>query len=162
MKENWTLLYFVQINTGTPLEDCGGVWVVILRMRGNRIILKISSCRRGGWDYVSELLPLTGLLFISQVILEYGEPRWNGMIPIGESRRPRRKPVTVPLSPPQIANGPTRARTRSSAVKHRRLTAWDMARPKMKLNRHNTLCTNIILQALAVVVVYFRIPKDPI
>jgi hypothetical protein len=30
-----------------------------------------------GWDYVSELLPPMGLLFISQVIYEYGEPWWN-------------------------------------------------------------------------------------
>jgi hypothetical protein len=32
-----------------------------------------------GWDYVSELRPPTGLLFIPQVIYEYGEPRWNDM-----------------------------------------------------------------------------------
>jgi hypothetical protein len=30
-----------------------------------------------GWDYVSELRPLTGLLFIPQVIYEHGELRWN-------------------------------------------------------------------------------------
>jgi hypothetical protein len=30
-----------------------------------------------GWDYVSELRPPTGLLFVPQVIYEYGEPRWN-------------------------------------------------------------------------------------
>jgi hypothetical protein len=30
-----------------------------------------------GWDYVSELLPITGLSFIPQVIYEYGEPWWN-------------------------------------------------------------------------------------
>jgi hypothetical protein len=30
-----------------------------------------------GWDYVSELWPPTGLLFIPQVIHENGEPWWN-------------------------------------------------------------------------------------
>jgi hypothetical protein len=30
-----------------------------------------------GWDYVSELPLTTGLLFISQMIYESGEPRWN-------------------------------------------------------------------------------------
>jgi hypothetical protein len=30
-----------------------------------------------GWDYVSELRPPTDLLFIPQVMYEYGEPRWN-------------------------------------------------------------------------------------
>jgi hypothetical protein len=30
-----------------------------------------------GWEYVSELLPRTGLLFASQVIYESGEPRWK-------------------------------------------------------------------------------------
>jgi hypothetical protein len=31
-----------------------------------------------GWGNVSELRP-TGLLFIYQVIYEYGEPRWNNI-----------------------------------------------------------------------------------
>jgi hypothetical protein len=30
-----------------------------------------------GWDYVSELQPPSGLLFIPQMIYEHGEPRWN-------------------------------------------------------------------------------------
>jgi hypothetical protein len=30
-----------------------------------------------GWDYVSELQSPTCLLFIPQIIYEYGEPRWN-------------------------------------------------------------------------------------
>jgi hypothetical protein len=29
------------------------------------------------WDYVSVLRPPTGLLFIPQIICEYGEPQWN-------------------------------------------------------------------------------------
>jgi hypothetical protein len=30
-----------------------------------------------GLDYVSELRPPTGLLFIPHAIYEYGDPRWN-------------------------------------------------------------------------------------
>jgi hypothetical protein len=30
-----------------------------------------------GCDYVSKLRPPTGILFISQVIYEHGEPWWN-------------------------------------------------------------------------------------
>jgi hypothetical protein len=30
-----------------------------------------------GCDFVSELWPQMGQLFIPQVIYEYGEPRWN-------------------------------------------------------------------------------------
>jgi hypothetical protein len=45
------------------------------------------------------------------------------------------KPVPVPLCPPQILHGPTRARTRASAVGGRRLTAWAMARPLFPLVR---------------------------
>jgi hypothetical protein len=32
-----------------------------------------------GWDYVCELWPPVDLLFISEMIYEYGEPRWNGI-----------------------------------------------------------------------------------
>jgi hypothetical protein len=39
------------------------------------------------------------------------------------------KPVPVPLCPPQIPHGLIRDRTRASAVRGRRLTAWAMARP---------------------------------
>jgi hypothetical protein len=38
------------------------------------------------------------------------------------------KPAPVPLCPPQIPHGLNRARTRASAVRGRRLTAWAMAR----------------------------------
>jgi hypothetical protein len=39
------------------------------------------------------------------------------------------KPVPVPLCPPHIPHRLTRARTRASAVRDRRLTTWAMARP---------------------------------
>jgi len=49
---------------------------------------------------VFELRPLTGLLFATQVVYEYGEPRWHG-IDRGKPKT-RRKPCPVPLCPPQI------------------------------------------------------------
>jgi hypothetical protein len=43
------------------------------------------------------------------------------------------KPVPVPLCSPQIPHGLTRDLTRASAVRGRRLTAWAMARPSIRL-----------------------------
>jgi hypothetical protein len=45
------------------------------------------------------------------------------------NRSTRRKPVPVPLCPPQISNNLSCDRTRAAAVGSRRLTAWSMARP---------------------------------
>ena len=42
-------------------------------------------------------------------------------------------PVPVPLCPPQIPHGLTRDRTRASAVRGRRLTAWAMARSLLRM-----------------------------
>jgi hypothetical protein len=60
-----------------------------------------------GKDYISELWPLMGLLFISQMIYDYGEPWWNNMD--REYKRTRRKSVPVLLCPPEIPHGLTRA-----------------------------------------------------
>jgi hypothetical protein len=46
------------------------------------------------------------------------------------------KPVPVPLCPPQFPHGLTRHRTRASAVRGRRLTAWAMTRPTPLLLTH--------------------------
>jgi hypothetical protein len=54
-----------------------------------------------GWDYVSELRPPTGLLFIPQMTGEYRELRWND-IDGGKPKKIEEKPVPVPISPPQI------------------------------------------------------------
>jgi hypothetical protein len=43
------------------------------------------------------------------------------------------KPLPVPLCPPEIPHGLTRARTRASAVRGRRLTTWAMSRPNLHL-----------------------------
>jgi hypothetical protein len=37
------------------------------------------------WDYISELLLLTDILFIPQMIYEYGEPWWNDI----DRRKPK-------------------------------------------------------------------------
>jgi hypothetical protein len=44
--------------------------------------LQLANCQQiveydGGWDYVSELQPVADILFIPQMIYEYGERRWN-------------------------------------------------------------------------------------
>jgi hypothetical protein len=46
----------------------------------------------------------------------------GGMILTGQNQKAWRKNVPEPLYPPQIPYGLTRARTRTSAVKGRRLT----------------------------------------
>jgi hypothetical protein len=66
--------------------------------------------------YVSELLPLTGLLFIPQKIYEHGEPRWNdtdrGKPKKSEKTSPSvtvytTNPIPVSLFAPQIPHGLT-------------------------------------------------------
>jgi hypothetical protein len=51
----------------------------------------------------------------------------------GKTEELGEKPVPVPLYPPQIPHGLTRARTLSSAVRGRRLATWAMARPLLQL-----------------------------
>jgi hypothetical protein len=46
-------------------------------------------------------------------------------------------PVLVPLYPPQISRQLTRARTRASAVRGRRLTVWDTERPGATMSTYN-------------------------
>jgi hypothetical protein len=82
-----------------------------------------------GWDYVSELRPPTGLLFTSRWYMSM-EPWWHDAGDLGE------KPVPVPLCPPQIAHGLTRAQTWTFMVRYRQLTTWTMAQPR---TLHETL-----------------------
>jgi hypothetical protein len=80
-----------------------------------------------GQDCGFELRLPTGLLFIPYVIYGRGEQRWDDIA--GETGQFGEKPVPVPLYPPQIPYGLTRARTRTYALRGRRLTAWAMTRP---------------------------------
>jgi hypothetical protein len=77
-------------------------------------------------DYVSELRPPTGLLFI---------PRWyismvshGGMLLSWYNRRPRRKNLSQCHFIQHKSHITIRERIRASAVKGRRLTTWAMAR----------------------------------
>jgi hypothetical protein len=63
-------------------------------------------------------------------MINYGDCGAIGGMKIGRrNRSTRRKPVPVPLCPPQIQHDLTRNRIRSSAVGCQRLTTWAMARP---------------------------------
>jgi hypothetical protein len=50
-----------------------------------------------GWNYVSELRPPTGLLFILQMIYEHGEPWWNDDADRGK----------IQTRPPELSGNPT-------------------------------------------------------
>jgi hypothetical protein len=80
-----------------------------------------------GRDYVSELLPSAGLLFISMMIYGYGAPM--ELHRQGETEELADRPVPEPLCPPKIPQGLTRMRTRTSAVTARQLTVQAKARP---------------------------------
>jgi hypothetical protein len=82
-----------------------------------------------GWEDVFELQPPTGLLFIHHTIYEYGEPRWNNIVG-GEPNNSERNLSQCHF----VRHKFHTARTRASAVRGRRLTAWSMARPFIILN----------------------------
>jgi hypothetical protein len=84
-----------------------------------------------GSDYVSELQPSTGLLFIPRWHMSI-EPWWSGID--GKIEELREKSIPAPLCPPQIPHG----LTWDSAVRGRQLTAWAMAQPcrKTRANIH--------------------------
>jgi hypothetical protein len=71
--------------------------------------------------------PLTGLLYQPRMIDEDGA---IGGMKIGRGNRSaQRKPAPVSLWPPQIPHDLTLDRTRATAMRSRRLTAWAMPRP---------------------------------
>jgi hypothetical protein len=61
------------------------------------IIIIIIIIMSMGWDYVCELWPQTGLLFISQMIYEHGEPWWNYVTDRGK----------LLICPPELSGNPT-------------------------------------------------------
>jgi hypothetical protein len=100
-----------------------------------------------GWDYVSELLPRTDILFIPQMIYAYGERRWNDVL-TGENRRPRRKTcpsVTLYNRNPTWIDPGANPRLRS---KRPALTAWAMSRPTVSHTGRDTRlwCWSITLE----------------
>jgi hypothetical protein len=63
-----------------------------------------------------------GLFFIHQMIYEYGQPQWKGTDKV-KPKKLGEEPIIVPLFPPKISHGPTRARARAFAERGRRLLA---------------------------------------
>jgi hypothetical protein len=86
-----------------------------------------------GWDYVSELQSPTGLLFMPQMIHEYGEPWWSDID--GGTEELGEKLVPMPLCPPQIQYGLTWTWTQTSMVRGWPLTTWAMVRPMHALTK---------------------------
>jgi hypothetical protein len=88
-------------DTGSPRQDLKPghpeyeVRVLTTRPRCSGIFM--------GWEHVSELLPLTDILFISQTIYEYEERRWNDIDRKNEAFGD--KPVPVTLCPTRIDPG---------------------------------------------------------
>jgi hypothetical protein len=115
-----------------------------------------------GWDYVSELRPPKGVLFFPQMIYEYGalvEWYWQG-----KPEKRGEKPVPVPLCPPQISRGLSRARTRASAVGGRQQTVWAMARPEILLLGKRTAANQLLKYIYRILQILVRnyIPKESI
>jgi hypothetical protein len=79
------------------------------------------------WDYICELRPLAGLLFISPMNNENVEALWNPTDKV-KRKNSEKKTVPEPLSTTYtIWNYP--GVRQSSAVRGQRPTAWSMARP---------------------------------
>jgi hypothetical protein len=102
----------------------------------NFFLLSVSVSSQCAWSEVKSLTEDRGCdsVLLGQsnrtphgaVTDEYG-----AMVELYLQGKPKNSEKTcpVPLCPPQIPHGLTRARTRASAVRGQRLTAWAMARP---------------------------------
>jgi hypothetical protein len=96
----------------------------------NGLALRFSSEFHGvGWDWVHLVRrPLFGLLYHPRML--HDECGAVGGMRIGKGNRSiRRKPVPVPLCPPQIPHDLNWARTWAAEVGSRWLNAWAMSRP---------------------------------
>jgi hypothetical protein len=97
---------------------------VLVCLYGRACRKKLSIVVAKVWGYVSvEMRPLPGPLSVPRscmsgygAAVEYCQGR---LVRLGE------KPVPVTLLPPQIPHGLSWVRTRASAVRSRRLTAWE-------------------------------------
>jgi len=77
----------------------------------------------------------------------------------GKTEKLGEKPVPVLLCPPQIRHGLTRARTRASVVRGRRLTAWVMTLREHSLNVFYSFSSTDDDKISAYVT--FRLPAGP-
>jgi hypothetical protein len=78
------------------------------------------------WDYVSERRSLSSFCSPPRLYKSIGSH--GGIILTGENQITRINLVPVPLCPSQIPHLLIRAQTRASALRRRRITAWNMAR----------------------------------
>jgi hypothetical protein len=74
----------------------------------------------------------------------------------GKTEELGKRPIPVPLCPPQIPHGMTRAWTRVSEIRCRRLTTWAIARSPGQLRLGTTTFHGRVLKSTACVV-----PKRP-
>jgi hypothetical protein len=81
-------LYFYSLEEDDCLLECSAVY----------------PCR---WEYASELSPPMGLLFITQMIHEYGGPWWNDIDRGNPKNLGGGRFIPVPLYLPQIPHGLT-------------------------------------------------------
>jgi hypothetical protein len=114
--QQWRAIYMSTYKRLRDEETWWGTW----RLPRLPWLLFMSIC----WDYVCELRPVH--LFISSWYISMG-PRRNDT-DRGKPKNSWEKRVPLPLCPPHIPHGLTKAQTRASAVKGRRLTASAMAR----------------------------------
>jgi hypothetical protein len=109
--------------SGRPIEIRQGI--AFLSSFFNSFVLYVSPFF--WWRALQQVLRTHRSLEAYSVLPCNGAPvEWNWQ---GKTEVLGEKPVPVPLCPPQISPGLTRDRTRVSAVRSRRLTAWAMVRP---------------------------------
>jgi hypothetical protein len=80
-----------------------------------------------GWDYISELRPPMGILFMTKLYMSMESH--GGMILTGENEISGRNFCPSVSLTSHIPHGLTRAQTRASEVTGRLLTVWAMTRP---------------------------------
>jgi hypothetical protein len=78
------------LSVGIILWDYTGDFNFYLKLRV--IVFYYCFFMSMSWGSVSELRPTAGLLFISQMIYEYGQPRWNDT----DRGRPKNAEKTYP------------------------------------------------------------------
>jgi hypothetical protein len=136
-----------------PCQQCGDITIKTqCRHNPTNPVIGVCDYRRGIIIIILSgmgLSPLgtaatTGLLYQPQMI-DDGDCGTVGGMKIGRGNRStRRKPVPVPLCPPQSPHDLTRARTRAAAVGSQRLTAWARARPRRDVDWCKDLLTTCI------------------
>jgi hypothetical protein len=117
------------------LSSAGQIWVLLLLL----LLLLLSSSSSKGpvadatnapqpWRLIVQPYDEDGVF--SAFTCNGSPVEWNWQ---GKTEVLGEKPVPVPLCPPQIPHGLKGDWTQASAVRGRRLTAWAMARPQIRV-----------------------------